>query len=488
MRSLLAAAFLVGPTWGAPEADLLQSLPGWDGELLSKTYAGHISAGTDGKYEMFEHYLFFESEGDPKNDPLIMWTNGGPGAPSFFGSFNELGPYYLSDASLETEAYNKTGVPSLFQNIYSWTKQGSLLIRNAPPPVGYSYCLPAGQAGDGYSCGDWDDARTAEHSFEFLKNWFDAFPEYAESDLFLTGESYAGIYVPTLAREILKNEGSVPAKALKGIAVGDGVTGRSNHHGPIWSVEFWYGHGQFSTQTYNEIQKSCSQDELYYGVKTSACRAALNKMDEEKGYAFGYGLYDECYDFDLGATGWDAPQPHGKAVSSSYERHSMDGYPCGGTGGLNKWAKNAAVKEALNVAPDANYFSGDNGVGFNYRSTEPDLSPLYKHFALETNLRVLIYNGDSDPGLNSFRGENFTRGIGLQEKEAWRPWTADGKIRMGGYVTRYEGDFDYLTIRGAGHMVPQYKPKATTAFLKAWLANADYPRLRRSSSRSPTVV
>jgi carboxypeptidase C (cathepsin A) len=54
---------------------------------------------------------------------------------------------------------------------------------------------------------------------------------------------------------------------------------------------------------------------------------------------------------------------------------------------------------------------------------------------------------------------------------------------MGGFVTRYEGDFDYLTIRGSGHMVPQYKPKAALAFLNAWLANEDYPRLAKGKEK-----
>jgi len=480
---LVLSAWLLQNAIAAPESDLVKSLPGWDGEPISRTYSGYISAGVDSTYTLHEHYLFFESENDPKNDPVIMWTNGGPGAPSFFGSFTELGPYYLSDASLVTEEYNQTGIPSLFQNIFSWTKQGNLLIRNLPPPVGYSYCDPAGPSGDGYSCGSWDDTRTAKHSYEFLKNWFDAFPEFSNSELYLTGESYAGIYVPTLAREILKNTESVPARQLRGIAIGDGVTGSSNHHGPLFSVEFWYGHGQFSTKTYNEIQAACSQDELYYGVQTHSCRQALDKMEDEKGYSFGYGLYDECYDFDLGAMGamrWDADRPFGK-LAGGYQPHFMDGAPCGGTGALNAWAKHSAVKSALHVASNANYFSGDNGVGFDYRSNEPDESALYKHFALETDLRVLIYNGDADPSLNSFRGENFTRGIGLQEIEAWRPWTADGKMRMGGYVTRYEGNLDYLTIRGAGHMVPEYKPQAASAFLSSWLKNEEYPRLQRTS-------
>jgi carboxypeptidase C (cathepsin A) len=35
------------------------------------------------------------------------------------------------------------------------------------------------------------------------------FPEYMKHDIYIIGESYAGIYVPTLVREILKNETSV---------------------------------------------------------------------------------------------------------------------------------------------------------------------------------------------------------------------------------------------------------------------------------------
>ena len=59
--------------------------------------------------------------------------------------------------------------------------------------------------------------------------------------------------------------------------------------------------------------------------------------------------------------------------------------------------------------------------------------------------------------------------------DEWRPWTSDGCQRMGGYVTRYEGDFDYLTIRGAGHMVPAIKASAALAFMEAWITGGDYP-------------
>ena len=42
-------------------------------------------------------------------------------------------------------------------------------------------------------------------------------------------------------------------------------------------------------------------------------------------------------------------------------------------------------------------------------------------------------------------------------------------------MTRYEGErFDYLTIRGSGHMVPQFKPAQAFEFLQRWLKGEDY--------------
>ena len=49
--------------------------------------------------------------------------------------------------------------------------------------------------------------------------------------------------------------------------------------------------------------------------------------------------------------------------------------------------------------------------------------------------------------------------------ESWRPWL-DSNIQIGGYTERYRSTADkglygqlvFATVRGAGHMVPQYKP------------------------------
>ena len=133
--TIFVISLFVGATHAAPEADEVKSLPGWNKELPSKIYSGFISAGQDTQdgvtYNMHEQYFFVESENDPKNDPVLIWTNGGPGASSYFGLFVELGPFQANGNSLKTEEYNKTGVPTLFYNDYTWTKLGNVLILNS---------------------------------------------------------------------------------------------------------------------------------------------------------------------------------------------------------------------------------------------------------------------------------------------------------------------------------------------------------------------
>ena len=45
--------------------------------------------------------------------------------------------------------------------------------------------------------------QTAFDNHEALKDFFVGFPEFAENDFYVTGESYAGIYVPTLSARLV---------------------------------------------------------------------------------------------------------------------------------------------------------------------------------------------------------------------------------------------------------------------------------------------
>lgn len=80
----------------------------------------------------------------------------------------------------------------------------TIIFCSNPPPIGFSYCDggkgspwgngKTGPGGDGYSCGPWNDALVAKANAAFLRNLFARdFPEFAKNELFITGESYAGV-------------------------------------------------------------------------------------------------------------------------------------------------------------------------------------------------------------------------------------------------------------------------------------------------------
>jgi len=210
---------------------------------------------------------------------------------------------------------------------------------------------------------------------------------------------------------------------------------------------------------------------------TPAPRPCKRAKKQAGGY-YDYSLYDDCtYDngFDQQQYQFTPSRDGGSARRRRRRNVSLGGalndYPCGGDPIMDSYFQLDVVKEAFHVTSE--FFNVDNGADFDYTSTEKSVEKFYQ--SVNGKVRVLVYNGDSDPSINSFEAQNWTHHLGFAIEEDWRPWTIDGCRRMGGYVTRYAGKFDFLTIRGSGHMVPTYKPAASFAFLQAWLDDTDYP-------------
>lgn len=96
MSPFLLLLLLAAACRAAVPGDEVTSLPGWSGPLPSRIYSGHIPAGSDVQdgthYSMFMWYMFVEAVGvaDPTTAPLILFSNGGPGASSAYGLFTEV--------------------------------------------------------------------------------------------------------------------------------------------------------------------------------------------------------------------------------------------------------------------------------------------------------------------------------------------------------------------------------------------------------------
>jgi carboxypeptidase C (cathepsin A) len=448
--------------------DRVKSLPGWNQPLPSNWFSGYLDYDFQGQ-QVHTHYVLIEVEqiGDQNSDdkPLIYWSNGGPGASSLYGLMTELGPLLLSDESINTLEYKETGIPTPMYNPYSWTRLGSILIIDQPAPVGFSFCNSNTTS---ENCGDikWTDELSSLNAYTALQAFYKTkFPCYKSKDFYLTGESYAGIYVPTLARRIVNDADS--GIALKGFAVGDGCLGTetsvcggmADGFVDFWHIFFMAGHHQIPLSDFRLVMKACFHHDQP-GFLTSnteddkICKAALEKVKQELGGFFEYSLYDDC------------------TYRNGLLKGGLNTYSCGGGVVMEEYFKLDQVHEAFHVK--AEFFETDNAVGdFDYTPTEKDLTGFYKE--INGKLKVLVYNGDTDPAITSFAAQNWTSHLGFKELEHWRPWTIDSCKRMGGYVTRYEGSFDFLTIRGSGHMVPTEKPAATFAFIQAWMKGAEYP-------------
>jgi len=143
---------------------------------------------------------FFESRNDPKNDPVVLWLNGGPGCSSLTGLFMELGPSSI-DENIK-----------VVHNPYSWNNNASVIFLDQPVNVGYSY------SGGAVS----NTVAAGKDVYALLTLFFEQFPEYAHQDFHISGESYAGHYIPVFASEILSHKKR--NINLQSVLIGNGLT------------------------------------------------------------------------------------------------------------------------------------------------------------------------------------------------------------------------------------------------------------------------
>ena len=99
----------------------------------------------------------------------------------------EHGPYVLPN-----------GETKWVKNDYSWNREANVLYIEQPAGVGFSYCDDENKPEE---C-KFNDDNVAEDNLKTVLAWFEKYPEYKNHDLYISGESYGGIYVPYLMNQI----------------------------------------------------------------------------------------------------------------------------------------------------------------------------------------------------------------------------------------------------------------------------------------------
>ncbi|KAM7259927.1 hypothetical protein ACFE04_015668 [Oxalis oulophora] len=408
-----------------------------------------------------------------------MRLTAGPGCSSFGnGAMNELGPFRV----------NGDG-KTLYHNEYSWNNGElnlymELILRNvakgtnkcwnlavanvifleSPAGVGFSY---SNRSSD-YKVGD---TRTAEDAYIFLVNWLDRFPQYKTRYFFITGESYAGHYAPQLANIILlmnnKKNTTQTTINLKGIAmssIGNALIDRPTLD--RGTADFLWSHAMNSDETYKGLNKYCFVNQTF-----SDC--FVNQTFSDQCHYFSLQSELEIRDIDH----YNIYALH--CLSSSRTNGSVGSVrnfdPCS-----DEYVASYLNLHEVQTALHANYTTWEKCSDMVYKKWDFDDSPTTILPIIENlrrnNIPVWIYSGDTDSVIPVTSTRYAINNLKLPITASWRPWYTNNEV--GGYVVGYER-LTFVTVRGAGHMVPSNQPERAltmiSSFLQGLLPPADTP-------------
>uniref|UniRef100_A0A4W3IX54 Carboxypeptidase n=1 Tax=Callorhinchus milii TaxID=7868 RepID=A0A4W3IX54_CALMI len=403
----------------APVADEIVYLPGLAKQPSFKQYSGYLNV-SDNKH-LF--YWFVESQSSPKKDPVVLWLNGGPGCSSLDGLLNEHGPFLIQQDG-----------KSLQYNPYSWNLIANMLYLESPAGVGFSYSDD--------QIYKTNDTEVSFNNYLALKEFFHLFPEYSKNDFYVTGESYGGIYVPTLAERVMTDS----SIQLKGIAVGNGLGSWELNGNSV--VYFAYYHGVIGSKLWGDLQKFCCAKGTcnFYKNKDQDCQNKVSAILHTK-------LLD-LYQTN-GRLRLDTPCTN-STPSSTF---------------LNDWA----IRRALHV-PNVvqNWEICSSAVNLQYTRLYADMKDQYLKLLNAWQYRILVYNGDVDMACNFMGDQWFVESLQQLVTVNRRPWLYNkGVNQIGGFVKEFS-NLAFVTIKGAGHMVPTDKPQAAFTIFSRFLRKEPY--------------
>ncbi|CAI0464511.1 unnamed protein product [Linum tenue] len=401
--------FLVLTCWhcaaSASSYGVVTHLPGFNGPLPFHLETGYVGVGEKEEAQLF--YYFVKSEGNPVEDPVVLWLTGGPGCSALSGLVYEIGPM-----NFEIVEYNGS-LPSLVLNPDSWTQVASIIFVDMPVGTGFSYAttIEASQS---------SDFLQIQHAYEFLRKWLIDHPEFITNPVYIGGDSFSGLIVPGVVANISdgNEEGKVPFINLKGYLLGNAAT--DSLFETNFEIPYAYGHAIISYELYQSLKRNCGGNYKIHDPNNSACLANMKAYNETYGY-----------------------------LLSKY------------------WANDKFVQTALHIKEGSIGTWQRCNYGLPY--THQIFRTVDDHLYLSgKGYRSLVYSGDHDMMVTYLGTQAWIRALNFSIVDDWRSWHVENQVA--GYTRTYSNKMTFATVKGGGHTAPEYKPHECFAMFTRWIS------------------
>nr|XP_015895935.1 serine carboxypeptidase-like 45 [Ziziphus jujuba var. spinosa] len=431
------------------QLDRITRLPGQP-QVGFQQYAGYVTV--DAKQQRALFYYFAEAEIDPASKPLVLWLNGGPGCSSLgVGAFTENGPFRPSGEIL-------------VRNEHSWNGEANMLYLETPIGVGFSYSK------DTSSYETVNDKITARDNLVFLQRWLVKFPQFRNTSLYITGESYAGHYVPQLAELMLQFNKKRNLFNLKGIALGNPVLEFATDFNS--RAEYFWSHGLISDSTYKMFTFTCNYSryvsEYYRGSVSPVCSRVMNQVSKETSrFVDKYDVtLDVCISSVFSQSKALNPQQVAETIDVCVEDETVN-Y-------LNRQDVQKAIHARL--VGVRRWAVCSNILDYELLDLEiPTITIVGK--LIKAGIPVLVYSGDQDSVIPLTGSRTLVHGLaeelGLATTVPYRVWFAGNQV--GGWTQVYGNILSFATIRGASHEAPFSQPERSLVLFKSFLEGRPLP-------------
>lgn len=399
--------------------------------------AGYLSVNDPNNFSKL-FYIFYECRNRTTplkaGTPIIVWLQGGAGGSSMAGNFIEMGPFKLTRNS--SGGYQETRRNS------SWNDYYHMLFIDNPRGTGYSIADKNSFLSNGTQVAK--DFVQALLSFYKVGN----FTQYAATPLYIFGESFAGHYIPSIARAIIDYNSKATVKIpLKGIAIGNAWVD------PINQIKE-NGLFAYTLGLADDIQRAqieFSQLDVYFSISNGRLMDALNRWHSIITYTQQIGGGLNMYDYrDFGSHNFSYLETY-MNYNATCKKYSVDTKVCGKFVDVN-----SNVTAAL---------YGDFMVSY-----AKDVA-----YALTNGLSAMFYVGQDDFIVNSANAQNWIGNLTWKGQQAFydapmQPWIMNNGSTVG--LAKQAQGLTYVVVDKAGHIAPMQQIDATSEMVRRFITNS----------------